>query len=287
MAIRGRELILAVVAALAMSAAPAQAATHTVWSCRDQADRAAPASDTSGGWKASGLGLGRDASDLCESSAPRLTASIGGQWSFPIGTAVTWQFTAPPSTYLAGVEVVYSGYARPSNGQNDGLVELWAANSGRLALHQGVGNFGATVLSRTGLREPWTAVRIYCDGHSGNPDCPAGQTHATDSIWRSTMTITDEVPPAPAPPPAATSPPPPGKAPQVFAFPATDDGGGVYQAILSVDGVQLLARTVNDWGGRCVDTTAGSRVFRYPRPCLTSVDALVPVDASQLPAGDP
>jgi hypothetical protein len=27
-------------------------------------------------------------------------------------------------------------------------------------------------------------------------------------------------------------------------------------------------------------------VFRYPRPCLTSVDALITVDANQLPAGD-
>ena len=35
-----------------------------------------------------------------------------------------------------------------------------------------------------------------------------------------------------------------------------------------------------------MDTTLGQRVFRYPQPCLTSVDALVPVDASALPAGD-
>ena len=58
-----------------------------------------------------------------------------------------------------------------------------------------------------------------------------------------------------------------------FAFPATDEGGGVYQAVLEVDGAPVLARTIDDWGGRCVDTTPGQRVFRYPRPCLTSVDA--------------
>ena len=73
---------------------------------------------------------------------------------------------------------------------------------------------------------------------------------------------------------------------ETFAFPATDEGGGVYQAILEVDGAPVLARTVDDWGGRCVDTTAGARVFRYPRPCLTSVDALVAMDANALPAGD-
>jgi hypothetical protein len=73
---------------------------------------------------------------------------------------------------------------------------------------------------------------------------------------------------------------------QTFAFPATDEGGGVYQAILEIDGAPVLTRTIDDWGGRCVDTTSGGRVFRYPRPCLTSVDALVAVDANALPAGD-
>ena len=48
---------------------------------------------------------------------------------------------------------------------------------------------------------------------------------------------------------------------------------------LEVDGAPVLERTIDDWGGRCVDTTSGQRVFRYPRPCLTSVDAVVPVDA--------
>jgi hypothetical protein len=35
-----------------------------------------------------------------------------------------------------------------------------------------------------------------------------------------------------------------------------------------------------------VDTTAGERVFRSPQPCLTAVDALVPVNADELPTGD-
>ena len=71
-----------------------------------------------------------------------------------------------------------------------------------------------------------------------------------------------------------------------FAFPAADDGGGVYQAVLEVDGATVLASAIDDWAGRCVDTTPGDRVFRYPQPCLTSVDALVPVDANALPVGD-
>jgi hypothetical protein len=178
MATRGKELILAAVVALAVFASPAPAANYTVWSCRDQADRPAPASDASGGWTASGLGPSRDASDLCESSVPRLAASIGGQWAIPVGTAVTWRFTPPPNTYLAGIRLVYSGYARPFNGQNEGLVEVWGSSSGLLARHQGVGAFGATAVARTDLHDTWAAVRIYCDGPTGNPDCQPGQAHS-------------------------------------------------------------------------------------------------------------
>jgi hypothetical protein len=179
MATRGRELVLAVVVAVALFVSPASAATYTVWSCRDAVDRPAPASDTGGGWTASGTGLpGRDASDLCDSSVPRLTASIAGPWAFSVGTAVTWRFTPPPNTYLAGIRLVYSGYARPFNGQNEGLVEVWGSSSGLLARHQGVGAFGATAVAGTDLHDTWAAVRIYCDGPTGNPDCQPGQAHS-------------------------------------------------------------------------------------------------------------
>ena len=100
------------------------------------------------------------------------------------------------------------------------------------------------------------------------------------------MTIADELRPTAGPATGSAVTSPTWQGTETFAFPATDEGGGVYQAILEVDGAPVLARTIDEWGGRCVDTTAGERVFRYPRPCLTSVDALVAIDANALPAGD-
>src|SRR3954471_3316445 len=99
---RNTTLAMLSVAVMAGLVSPASAGTYTVLSCRDQAGRSTPADDASGGWTPSGLGPGRDASDLCDSSSPRLISSIGGQWSFPVATIVTWRFTAPPNTYLAG-----------------------------------------------------------------------------------------------------------------------------------------------------------------------------------------
>jgi hypothetical protein len=52
--------------------------------------------------------------------------------------------------------------------------------------------------------------------------------------------------------------------------------------VLEVDGSPVFVRTLDEWNGRCVDTTAGQRVFRYPQPCPTSTDALVAVDANTL-----
>jgi hypothetical protein len=129
-------------------------------------------------------------------------------------------------------------------------------------------------------------VHAQCDGPIGFPNCDPGQTHAEIHVERSEITLSDTQPPdAPSPTGSAVASPT-WQGTQVFAFPATDQGGGVYQAILEVDGAPVVTRTIDEWGGRCVDTAAGGRVFRHPRPCLTSVDALVPFDSTVLPAGD-
>jgi hypothetical protein len=233
-----------------------------------------------------GTAPGRDVADLCASSAPRLVLSIGGQWSFPVGTVLEWRFKAPPNTYLSAFKFVYSGYARPWNGQNQGAIGSWASDSGLLADHGGVGDLATTVLSRAGVHDTWVELHVACDGPTGYPDCQPNQLQASASIWSSEMALSDTSPPTAGPATGSAVTSPTWQGTETFAFPATDDGGGVYQAILEVDGAPVLARTIDDWGGRCVDTTAGGRVFRYPRPCLTSVDALVAVDANALPAGD-
>jgi hypothetical protein len=143
-----------------------------------------------------------------------------------------------------------------------------------------------TVASRSGVHDQWMGLGVACDGPAGYPDCPPNETHASATIWSSEVALADELPPSAGPATGSAAASPTWQGVELFAFPATDQGGGVYQVILDVDGATALTRTVDEWGGRCVDTTAGQRVFRYPRPCLTSVDALVPVDANALPAGD-
>ncbi|HEX7300682.1 MAG TPA: hypothetical protein VF257_16910 [Solirubrobacteraceae bacterium] len=203
-----------------------------------------------------------------------------------MGTTVVWRFNSPPDTYLRDWAVAYSGYLRPWNGQNQGILEVWGANSGRTDRLEAIGNFGPSTSARTGVHDAWMAVTIACDGPSGNPDCTGNQIHASTSIWRSRIAIADESPPSPGSASGSAVTSSTWQGTQVFAFPASDAGGGVYQAMLDVDGTSVLTRTIDDWSGRCVDTTAGQRVFRYPHPCPTSADALLSVNADALPAGD-
>jgi hypothetical protein len=111
-------------------------------------------------------------------------------------------------------------------------------------------------------------------------------SHANVTILRSEMVLADSAPPDAGPVTGSATASTTWRGTQTFAFAATDVGSGVYQTQLDVDGSPAMTRTIDDWGGRCVDTTTGGRVFRYPQPCLTSVDALVPISANELPAGD-
>jgi hypothetical protein len=149
------------------------AGSYTVTSCRDLAGRAAPASDASGGWQSIGYGPGRAADDLCASGTPRLVASIGGPWSFPIPTIVEWRFTAPPDTYLEAFKLVYSGYTRPFNNENQGLIELWGSDSGRAMRIDGVGDVVTNVASRVGIHDRWAELVVACDGPAGKSGLPA------------------------------------------------------------------------------------------------------------------
>jgi hypothetical protein len=279
-------LILAVTAVL-VAACTASAGTYTVLSCQDRDGRPTPASDGAGGWVPGSSGeVGLASLDRCAGAARDLEAVVSGPWSYPVGARAWWRFTAPADTLIDTFAIRYSSYTRPWDNRNEGLVAVFGSATGRIASLEGLGSAPEAWLSLGGLHDGYVQVHAQCDGPTGFPNCDANQVHAEVHIVRSEVALADESPPSAGPASGSAVAAATWQGTQLFAFPATDQGGGVYQAILDVDGATVLTRTVDEWGGRCVDTTAGQRVFRYPRPCLTSVDALVPVDANALPAGD-
>jgi hypothetical protein len=218
--------------------------------------------------------MGLDWLDRCDDPAHGFQATVSGTWSHPVGSQVWWRFTPPPETLVAGVDILYGGETRPYDGQNRGVIFLQGAQAAGLVEHAGQGPVSTRWFSRRGMHDTWVQAAAQCDGASGSAPCAGGIVHATMEVLRAEVTLSDTSPPAAGPAIGSAVASAAWQGMQVFAFPATDDGGGVYQAVLRVDGVPVVARTVDDWGGRCVDSAAGGRVFRYPRPCLTSVDAL-------------
>jgi hypothetical protein len=274
-------------AVLGSTAGPSWGGTYTVQSCRDSAGRPAATSDASGGWTYGTTGqTGLTAVNRCPGVGRDLVAAVNGPWSFPIGARAWWRFVAPPHTVIDSFGLWFSGYARPWNGSNQGVVAINGSHSGRIATFDGQGSMPSQLFRLGERHDTYLELLAACDAPQGFPDCAAGQNHAEVHVERSEVTLIDTEPPS-----SGTVG---GSAPesrtwvgvQHFAFGATDQGGGVYQVMLDVDGVQAFTRTIDDWGGRCVDITAQARYFLFPQPCLTSLDALVPVDSAQLPPGD-
>ena len=284
---RGALSAVGLVAVLGAWTANASAGTYTVLSCKDRAGARAPIDDAGGGWvPGSNGGLGLDSRDYCDSPSRGLLATVSGPWSHPVGSIAWWRFVAPAGTLVEGADILYSGYTRQYDGRNRGIIAFNGASAGELAHDWGDGPVAPRWLSRRGLHDAWLQAIAQCDGPLGSPDCPAGSEHATVEILRSEVLLSDASPPMAGRATGSAVASAAWQGVEVFAFAATDVGSGVHQAIVEVDGAPVLVRTVNDWGGRCVDTTAGGRVFRYPQPCPTSVDALVAVDAGRLPVGD-
>jgi hypothetical protein len=283
-------LTVAVTVAAAVLGAPvarARAGTYTVLSCRDRAGAPAPLGDAAGGWIAGSTGgAGLDSVDRCTDPAHGFLATVSGVWPHPVGSAAWWRFAAPPGTAVEGADLLYSGYARPFDGQSEGIVYLRSAAGAIPAIHLGSGALPARWVSVHGLHDAWLQATAQCDGPAGNADCQAGSVHATIEILRSEVVLADSSPPSVGPASGSAVSSTTWQGRETFAFAAADEGSGVRQAILEVDGAPVLARTIDDWDGRCVDATAGDRVFTRPQPCPAAADALVVVDAGALPAGE-
>ena len=258
-------LAVALAAMLIRLCGSAWAGTYTVLSCRDRSGARLPVNDASGGWlTGSSGGLGLDLLDNCGDPSQGFQATVSGTWSHPIGSVAWWRFVPPFGALVEGADILYSGYTRTYDGQNRGIIYIYGAQAGNLATSFGEGPIAARWGTWRGLHDAWIEAAAQCDGATGSADCQGGIVHATISILRSEVLLSDTSPPTAGPAAGSAVTSPTWQDTETFAFPATDEGGGVYQAILEVDGTPVLARTVDEWGGRCVDTTAGGRVFRYP-----------------------
>jgi hypothetical protein len=287
-----RFLVLSAITALAgacLSTVPASAATYDVFSC------AAPGGleTSSAGW--STAADTDDAASFPSLACPRsdLTNEASPNASHPRGANVGMRWTAAPNTAVVAFGLDHRVHA-PADPQFRWGWEYRVAfaapgTASPLALNvclspsnscENQKDFNAYDTSQfNGHRASAIMLLLTCTTRFPE-DCPAGYG-ARLSVKSARFTVEDTTTPRITSTPTGelVDPSAVASGPADVRFLASDTGGGVYEAIVEIDGVAVLRKTVDDAGGRCVQP------FRDPAPCVETVAAALSYDTSALPDG--
>ena len=274
-------VLAATLAALALPAV-ASAGTYTVQSCRSALDAPLPVRDETGGWRPE-YEAGTFAEDLCSGSDPRLSAYAGDNVPIRLGGRAQWRFTAPPSTYISAFRIAYSGYSRPYDGINQGIIGISDSEHGSVVRHEGAGSVSPAVAAATGRHDDWVTAYASCDAPADRPPCARDVRHAQVAVTRSVIELTDATPPASGPPSGDAVVAPAWSGIERLTASVSDAGGGLARWSLAVDGAERLGGPVDPSSPTCQD--AGERLYPTPRPCPARSELLLDIDADRLPAG--
>ncbi|HSD81964.1 MAG TPA: hypothetical protein VLB47_14945, partial [Solirubrobacteraceae bacterium] len=133
-------------------------------------------------------------------------------------------------------------------------------------------------------------VAVGCYGTDGAV-CPSGSASYA-RIHSATFTLADDVPPTVSDHSGSLTTGDVMRGTQSIVFGATDAGGGVYRAIVSVDGQVIGAPVLDSSGGTCVDAFTGlgdsdPYQFESRTPCPATVSgAQLPLDTTRFADGD-
>lgn len=236
--------------------------------------------------------------ETCTSAGRAMGARFGGvQLPVESGVGRTWRFNAAPHTAVSNAAITRSfelawlledglygrGYVADFWHDEDEVsnrLEFRAAPwGGRIDSSRA----GAQVVGSAGS---WEAVsfRLRCWETNGDGLC--APFRAVLQVSRATFVIDDAHAPTGNADVGALTGPVRGSA--AIGVSASDVGGGVYRAVVSVDG-QVLVRTVLDSnGGACGDVEPGNGdayEFAVPRPCPLDASGDVTLDTRGLVDG--
>jgi hypothetical protein len=286
-------LSLIVFAALASGAS---AGTYTVYSCRTPAGNPAPIS----GWDPTIGGPFIFAVNTCASGGG-FGISMDPTTGHAKGTYGLYTFTAPPDTSLDSYSLWRNGSSglpgQPSFSYDLISYEGKLQYSAPYVRDNCVGNHGCSSVGGSaekisdpnkysgGPFDDYTQlfVEALCNG-TFSADCPAtgaGTASADYSVWRADINLRDDSDPTFTTPPIGdlldNSKPMTG---QKFAdFSASDKGGGLYQAVVEIDGQRVATAPVDTNDGKCV------KPFTVTVPCRSTANGSITFDTSQVNDG--
>jgi hypothetical protein len=279
-------VIMAGVSLVAASAASAR--TYTVYGCRTPTGAKAPLNDWQGALDSADNTTHEFWGGTCP--GPRYL-KLDPAFTHLNGANVEATFIAPADTTITSYSIERAVRLVPSAGY---LYEAWALSAGRWLLVDGCttaslcgiyGDVSNLASSSNLLRLSAPAdttefqFKLVCARSGG---CPRVNPQS-DSVWMwsSAMTLEDDYSPQFAGPPSGPLVAPSGALAGTVpvSIGATDRGGGVYQAIVAIDGRVVQAQVLNNNGGLC------QAPFLAAVPCQLSASGTVFVNTAAVPDG--
>lgn len=291
------------VAALALGAARADAATYHAYLCRVPYGPAAGTPAPADNVTFSHTGTYSYASQSCAGGGPMM-AAMDGTIAHPFGDGAAATFTAPAGLTIAGFRLwrhMAVGPVAPFGAPVTNLsytgaesVEGLCAQSlgctvrGTPAVPLAAENEVA-VPNLSGVRQvKWDAT---CGGAPNQNPCPAtgpGTLSAVYNVFAADMLLNDPAPPAVS---GVTGPLLAGgtlAGAQSVSFTATDGGSGVHTGTILVDGAAAVQRVLDPSGGACADlgVSADQRpAYVHTQPCPATLSGLLTLDTDALAPG--
>jgi hypothetical protein len=281
----------------------ALAGKYHVYSCRMPNGQVAPVD----GWSGSTAGAATYVEDKCEKGGA-LVAGLGAGAAHPVGTDIaTWTLSPPAGETLSKATLWRAGDAEGGAVAN-ATYEFWLAGPtqpeafdscvyvsgcmktvGEPEMPLSISNVVAVSPANLGehlyVNASCGGLQSYkCPSGKGDPNGYAAviYLYAADLTLQQTSqpTVSDvqgEL---------ATSTSLGGTAD--LSLHAEDSGSGVYQAVFTVDGLEVGRTLLDENGGRCHDvgqTDDGLPAFLYLQPCPSSLTADLPLDTTTLSDG--
>lgn len=269
---RTRALAAAGGALMALLAAPAAApaATYTQYACHAPGGAAAPAEGFAGGRYGTSTGWDNSCAPGGGGGLVAYLPYVGQGARYDSGAYALWSYVVPGGS---GLSVKQVRMGRGADGIGNGI--RFAITDGGGAERDfctARGGFNGTVCPGYGSGLKLNdlgrgfSVGVYCPA-LGECTQPFPDTRPEGRIDHVEIDLEDGAAPLITSSPMGTglfNTSSPRAGTQLVTYTAEDAGGGLYRAILRVDGRELVNRPIDDNGGRCATP------FVHPVPCRTA-----------------
>ena len=277
---RGWRLAALVASAAALLPASAEAGIYDVHTCRLPSGAPAPVE----GWTSSTSGAWVGAVQNCGVGGA-LEARLDSNQPHNNGDHAAWTWTAPANVTIVGFNGGRAVVAGPDQAYGSPGYSLYTSPGGpvesclRFQGCNSLGDMGSPGAGANGVAglasaNSVTAI-VQC---AGGGTCVAGDTRLR--IYRMLFNLADNHDPIPAGASGQLAQPGTHSGTESVSFSATDQGSGLYRALVLVDGHQVYNQILDSNGGACQDAVAGGSPYEFksPVPCKLSKSAQIAFD---------